>query len=524
MPSPELQMITPLVPLPTGIAQYSRDLLNGVDGRWRIRVIAEAGSLAPDGWSTIDVSVARRGRTRLADLPIIYQLGNSAFHRVAFDAALRQPGIAVLHDTVLHHGRLAAMLRGRGGADYRRLMRGLYGDDGERAARAIAAGRQIDLAEFPLVEDIVASARLVAVHSEYARERLLARVPQTPVMRIPMGVPLPDLTPQVAARQALGIPESAFVVASVTHVNPFKRLPVVLRAVRMLRDRVPELLLVVAGSVAPGIDLARQARAYGVENRVRLLGYVSDDHARLVARAADVCVNLRYPSAGETSASLLRLLGAGRPVLVTNDLATAEYPRDAVLPVDVGPWEDELVAELISLLYHDDAAREAAGAAARRFIEAEHGVGRMADGYREAVKAAYGLELDPVADVVLTEHAPSSDASSIATMSRLPAPSRIDRDVARAMGWLGVASHDGTMRRVAAAMVSLRLDGLRNERRVSEAMADTPVIRPELLEILACPACKAKVRLDGEELVCEGCGRRYPIEDGIPIMLVDAAK
>ena len=50
------------------------------------------------------------------------------------------------------------------------------------------------------------------------------------------------------------------------------------------------------------------------------------------------------------------------------------------------------------------------------------------------------------------------------------------------------------------------------------------MIDKELLEILACPACKAEVQLDGEQIVCLGCGRRYPIRDGIPIMLVDEAE
>lgn len=49
-------------------------------------------------------------------------------------------------------------------------------------------------------------------------------------------------------------------------------------------------------------------------------------------------------------------------------------------------------------------------------------------------------------------------------------------------------------------------------------------ISPELLEILACPACKAPVTLQGDRLVCQGCGRRYRIEDGIPIMLIDEAE
>lgn len=49
------------------------------------------------------------------------------------------------------------------------------------------------------------------------------------------------------------------------------------------------------------------------------------------------------------------------------------------------------------------------------------------------------------------------------------------------------------------------------------------MIDEELLEILACPACKADVRLCGDTIVCAKCGRRYPIKDDIPIMLVEEA-
>ena len=46
----------------------------------------------------------------------------------------------------------------------------------------------------------------------------------------------------------------------------------------------------------------------------------------------------------------------------------------------------------------------------------------------------------------------------------------------------------------------------------------------QLLEILACPACKANVVCEGEKLLCVQCGRRYPVEEGIPIMLLDRAE
>jgi len=47
---------------------------------------------------------------------------------------------------------------------------------------------------------------------------------------------------------------------------------------------------------------------------------------------------------------------------------------------------------------------------------------------------------------------------------------------------------------------------------------------PALLEILACPNCKVRVELEGDRLICVKCGRRYRIENDIPIMLVDEAE
>ena len=54
---------------------------------------------------------------------------------------------------------------------------------------------------------------------------------------------------------------------------------------------------------------------------------------------------------------------------------------------------------------------------------------------------------------------------------------------------------------------------------------DPLMLDPKLVEILACPACddRPPVRDEGEWLVCESCGRRYPVVDGIPEMLVESA-
>jgi uncharacterized protein YbaR (Trm112 family) len=52
------------------------------------------------------------------------------------------------------------------------------------------------------------------------------------------------------------------------------------------------------------------------------------------------------------------------------------------------------------------------------------------------------------------------------------------------------------------------------------------MISQDLLDLLVCPVCKKSLVLsaNGESLKCRECRRVYPIQDDIPIMLVDAAK
>ncbi|MBN1688486.1 MAG: Trm112 family protein [Candidatus Omnitrophica bacterium] len=51
-------------------------------------------------------------------------------------------------------------------------------------------------------------------------------------------------------------------------------------------------------------------------------------------------------------------------------------------------------------------------------------------------------------------------------------------------------------------------------------------LEKEFLEILACPSCKAAVREENNQIICTGagCGLKYPIRDGIPVMLIEEAE
>jgi uncharacterized protein YbaR (Trm112 family) len=93
-------------------------------------------------------------------------------------------------------------------------------------------------------------------------------------------------------------------------------------------------------------------------------------------------------------------------------------------------------------------------------------------------------------------------------------PARGASCAARAGRDCRTSSSDGRKRRRRRAM---KRDG-------NELPAESGTVDPELLKILACPKCKVRVELEEDRLACVRCGRRYRIEDGIPIMLIDEAE
>jgi uncharacterized protein YbaR (Trm112 family) len=55
-------------------------------------------------------------------------------------------------------------------------------------------------------------------------------------------------------------------------------------------------------------------------------------------------------------------------------------------------------------------------------------------------------------------------------------------------------------------------------------MRNGSMLDQELLKILACPACQGDLVEENEKLICQKCGLKYPVKDGIPILLIDEAE
>src|SRR4051812_49993379 len=125
--------------------------------------------------------------------------------------------------------------------------------------------------------------------------------------------------------------------------------------------QVPRARYLLVGSASPNYNIGRMIGMLGLDAQVQVVGYAPPAAFADYLAAADVCVNLRYPTAGETSAALLRIMGAGLPVLVSDTGAFAELPAAAVGQVDIGGIEEELLLEYLLLLVRRPAVRRAMG-------------------------------------------------------------------------------------------------------------------------------------------------------------------
>jgi glycosyltransferase involved in cell wall biosynthesis len=246
------------------------------------------------------------------------------------------------------------------------------------------------LFDYPLSDEVINRAGGIIVHSQYMASLVRGVRPGVLLSVVPMGVPLPPYIPRDEARARLGIDPDLFLITSVGHLNPYKRVTATLRAFKALLMEVPRSLYLLVGSRSPNYDPARQIDMLGLSDKVKTTGYASPSDFAYYLAASDVCLNLRYPTAGETSASLLRIMGAGVPVLVSRTGSFEELPDDAVGKVDVGDIEEDLLLEYLLLLAHRPDLRTAMSNAARRYVANHHTLEAEARGYLEFVASIQG--------------------------------------------------------------------------------------------------------------------------------------
>src|SRR5215211_2499479 len=388
---------TPLNPAPSGISDYSEELLPYL-AQYAEMIAYVDDDLRPSNADLVrcldvrPLSRLERDHRRRPYDAIVYHMGNSQVHAAIWRTMQRVPGVVALHELVLHHFMLgyAAMVE-RDIERYRAEAIRRYGAEGERVAALMIRGRFVDAAfDLPFCEPVLDAAQGVIAHSRYVLGHVAALQPGLPSTHVPMGVPLPPAIPRDAARARLGLPADALILASFGHINPYKRVDAVLRALKQLRAEYPNAYYLLVGSVSPVYDVRGVIGRAGLGDIVTVTGYVDRSAFEDYVAAADICVNLRHPTAGETSASLLRLLGAGKPTLVTASGSFAELPPGAAAQVDLDASEGDLILAYCRLLLARPGLAAALGANARSYVARGHSLDQAAAGYMNFLSKRYG--------------------------------------------------------------------------------------------------------------------------------------
>jgi glycosyltransferase involved in cell wall biosynthesis len=168
-----------------------------------------------------------------------------------------------------------------------------------------------------------------------------------------------------------GIAPGAFLFGVFGHLRETKRLLPVLRVFEGLRAAGAQAALLVAGEFV-STHLAQAAQPLLGAPGILRLGYLSEPEFWLAATAVDACINLRSPAAGETSGIAIRMMGIGKPVLVSAGLETARLPDAACLRVPAGLAEERVLAEYMRWLSESRAAAREIGLRAAAHIAAHH--------------------------------------------------------------------------------------------------------------------------------------------------------
>lgn len=442
---PRLAYLSPLPPQPSGIADYSAELLPALAQHYEIDLVTGLSATTDPGLAASFPLRSLEWFRRNSNLfdRVLYHFGNSEFHEHMFPLLEEIPGVVVLHDFYLSG---VQAFREFGAGQPHAWARALYDSHGYPAV--IQRFRTNDVADmiykFPCSLDILRYAQGVIVHSPHSID--LARnwygsiannLEMVPLLRAPAAR---DPRERQRARDELGLKPDDFLVCSFGLLGPTKLVHRVLQAWQaspLARDPRCKLRFVGENpSDEYGTELLRQIAQGGREEDVEITGWASSETYRRYLAAADLAVQLRAKSRGETSAAVLDTMSRGIPTIVNAHGSMAFLPHDAVLMLE-DDFDDAQLIEALENQWRDPAGRLALGARARTIVETLHAPAACAKLYAEVIERfvqranagrtglirAIGAE-DPLAQSADGHHEALELASAIAESLPLPMSQR----------------------------------------------------------------------------------------------------
>lgn len=375
MEKEKILYVSPLPPQKSGISDYSEILIYALKEYYDIDLLIEDYRLSNKSmYQDFGVFVYKKDSVNFSKYKaIIYNIGNNPqFHGYIYELCLKRPGLVIMHDFVLYY-LIVGYYAGKG-----KLYSKLYEIGGVEAIAIVKhelKSERKNLLEYkniapvlPLNKELIKSGNKIMVHSDYARKRVESMTQKDVKIKKINMIAQTKKKVHIIARDRLfnkyNIPVDAILIGSFGYVAETKLNEFMCKAILNIQNKCSKKVCYVMVGEGNYVD------EYVDNKTIFKTGYVDSDEMDSFLKYIDIGANLRYPSMGETSAAMLRLLENGKPTIIIKDGWFAEIPEDCVVPL--GIEEIDRLESVILQLLSDEEYRGEIGKNAQEYIKNNH--------------------------------------------------------------------------------------------------------------------------------------------------------
>ena len=359
---PKIAWHSPLPPQRSGIANYSYQLVRALKAHFDIDLYTDAPAPAIVLKNEFDVYPLCVFADHYKNYDeVIYHLGNhSDFHKTIYRFAWDFPGTVVLHDYNLAAFMHDAFYRQNDEQFYKQALLEGYGDEGREGLQTLAEGRIPDPAKFPMSHAVVSRSRKAIVHHRWVRNQFGDNNHIEVIPHFAKLNHLPTAEEIAGFKNRFRIEDTHFVVSCLGFVNSNKLPGLQIEAVRRLIAEGYPVKMIFVGEPAPEVkSLETEIRSGPYGEDIIFTGYQSETDYFSAIFASDVIINLRNPSMGEASGTLMHALAAARPTIISDLNQYREFPDKVCWKLAPDENQAETLYAYLSALLSDKNLREA---------------------------------------------------------------------------------------------------------------------------------------------------------------------
>ncbi len=358
---------SPFNPMKSGISDFSEELIGALKKYVEIIVFSPVKPSNLQEEKNVEIHMlGELDNTELRESldVIVYHVGNNpTYHGEIVDMLQKYPGIVEIHEIGLHHLFADRFFVKQGKEKYLEAVRYCHGQRGVKIARDFFDGKcgapwNDHALDMCMARFVIEPARAVITHSETVKQMVLGMKQEVPVEKIMLHaeVDSPDYEMlKLESRKKLDFETKKIVFGSFGFVSEAKRIIPILDALTKLKKKTDDFTFLVVGENLTEIDFVREVQKRRLSDNVVITGFIPLDEFRTYIGACDFCLNLRYPTQGETSGSVHRMLGMGKPIIMTDIGSFGDYPDDIALKVRYDDNEvNDIYEAILSLINNSE--------------------------------------------------------------------------------------------------------------------------------------------------------------------------